>query len=185
MPKGGSRKGEHRGNARKKEGRSNQIMRVAVRRADKTRPGKFGSAPKRPKASSVDLELMAARIADGPPRRAADMTPKEIMLDNMHFFQQAAYDFEVMAMYAARGEISEETSRQIAFAEEQGKQNRLIAHGCARDVAQYLHPRLAAVKIVDDPGAGVDIVQRMLDEVDERNRNHPMVIEHISEKKTA
>lgn len=136
-------------------------------------------------ASSVDLELMAQRAIEGPPRRAADMSPREIMLDNMHFFQQAAYDFEVMAIIASRQPPAEQTSRQIAFCESEVERNRRLASDEARNVAQYIHPRLAAVKIIDDPGAGVDIVQRMLDEVDRKNREHPMVIEHIPQKKTA
>lgn len=179
----GSRKGEHRGNARKKEGRSNTIMRDAVKRAD--RPGKKIGRQTGPTAATVNLELMAARMAEGPPRRAADMGPKEIMLDNMHHFQQAAYDFAVMAAIAARQEPNEQTARQIAFAEEQENANRRMASDEARNVAQYIHPRLAAVKIIDDPGAGVDIIQRMLDEVDQKNREHPMVIEHLPTKRTA
>lgn len=186
MPRGGSKKGEHRGNARKKDSRSNRVMREAVRAADKPRknPGRQGH-PHRPETSTVELELLASRIIEGAPRMAADMTPREIMLDNMHYFQQAAFDFEVMAKLAARQPPSEANTRAIAFAEEQVERNRRIASDEARNVAQYIHPRLAAVKIVDDPGAGVDIVQRMLDEVDQRNRDHPMVIEHMPEKKTA
>lgn len=183
MPRGGSKKGEHRGNARPKESRSNTIMRGAVKRAD--RPNKERGRQTGPTAATVDLELMAVRMAEGAPRRASDMGPKEIMLDNMHYFQQGAYDFEVMARLAARQPESEETRRAVAFAEEQVERNRRIASDEARNVAQYIHPRLAAVKIVDDPGAGVDIIQRMLDEVDQRNREHPLVIEHIPTKRTA
>lgn len=186
MPRGGSKKGEHRGNARSKDSRTNAVMRSTVRQADKPKAKKGVGPKERPKTSTVEVELLAARVIDGPPRRALDMTPKEIMLDNMHFFQQAAYDYAVMALVAARDmPDGEEKRRTVSFAEQEVERNRRLASDEARNVIPYLSARLAAVKIIDDPGAGVDIVQRMLDEVDQRNRDHPMVIEHMPAKRTA
>lgn len=118
-------------------------------------------------------------------RSADDLTPKQVMLDNMHFFQNAAYQYEAMVVLAARQPDSEDVRRAVRAYEMEVERNRRIASDEAYKVAPFIHPRLAAIAIKGDLGHGDDLVQIMLDEIDKRNREHPMVIEHQPQKKSA
>lgn len=178
MPRGGSKRGEHRGNARKREDTPNAIMKMAVAPARK--PG----TPKTP-VSKIEEEVFVSQVIHGI-RSADDLSPKQVMLDNMHFFQNAAYQYEAMVLHALRTlPDSDDTRRAIRAYELEVERNRRIASDEARNVAQYIHPRLAAIAVRGDLGHGDDIVQVMLDEIDKKNREHPMVIEHLPQKKTA
>lgn len=177
MPRGGSKKGEHRGNAKaRQDGTPNAIMRSAV-----VKPK--GGQSRRP--SSVETDVAIAQVIHGI-RSADDMTPKQVMLDNMHNFQNAAYQYEAMVRFhAERLPDTEETRRAIRNFEMEAERNRRIASDEAYKVAGFVHPRLAAIAVKGDLGAGDDIVKMLFDEIDRKNREHPMVIEHIPQKKTA
>lgn len=177
MPRGGSKKGEHRGNAKRKD-TPNAIMKTAVAPARK--PG----APKTP-VNRIEEDVFVSQVIHGI-RSADDLTPKQVMLDNMHFFQNAAYQYEAMILHALRGmPDSDDTRRAIRAYELEVERNRRIASDEAYKVAPFIHPRLAAIAVRGDLGHGDDIVQLMLDEIDKRNREHPMVIEHLPQKKSA
>lgn len=177
MPRGGSRKGEHRGNARKREDTPNAVMKAAV--APVRKPG----APKT-RVNKIEEDVFVSQVIHGI-QSADDLTPKQVMLDNMHFFQNAAYQYEAMVRIAARQPDSEDVRRAVRAYEMEVERNRRIASDEAYKVAGFLHPRLAAIAIKGDLGHGDDLVQMMLDEIDKRNREHPMVIEHIPQKKSA
>jgi hypothetical protein len=180
MPRGGSKKGEHRGNAKARDGvdsSPNGVMRAAVAR----RPGKTRA----PSSAVVERDVFTAQVIHGV-RSADDMTPQQVMLDNMHRFQNAAYQYEAMAIHTARtAPDTEETRRAIRTYEFEEERNRRIASDEAYKVAPYIHNRRAAIAVVDTAGLGDDIVQLMLDEIDRKNREHPMVIEHQPQKKSA
>lgn len=177
MPRGGSKKGEHRGNAKARdETTPKAIMKRAV-------------APKRPGApktspATIEQDVFISQVIHGI-QSADDLTPKQVMLDNMHNFQNAAYQYEAMVRIAARQPDSEDVRRAVRAYEMEAERNRRIASDEAYKVAPFIHPRLAAVAIRGDLGHGDDLVQMMLDEIDRKNREHPMVIEHIPQKKTA
>lgn len=177
MPRGGSKKGEHRGNAKRKD-TPNGVMKAAVTAVRK--PG----APK-PRRTQIEEDVFVSQVIHGI-RSADDMTPKQVMLDNMHFFQNAAYQYDAMILHMLRDvPDSEDTRRAIRAYELEVERNRRIASDEAYKVAPFIHPRLAAIAVRGDLGHGDDIVQLMLDEIDKRNREHPMVIEHLPQKKSA
>lgn len=176
MPRGGSKKGERRGNARKREDTPNGIMKAAVAR----KPG----APKT-SVSKIEENVFVSQVIHGI-RSADDMTPKQVMLDNMHHFQNAAYQYEAMILHFLHAQPdTEETRQAIRGYEMEVERNRRIASDEAYKVAPFIHPRLAAIAVRGDLGHGDDIVQIMLDEIDKKNREHPMVIEHLPQKKSA
>lgn len=178
MPRGGSKKGEHRGNAKAKVDatKPNAIMKAAVLRKP--------SSPGAPPPKEIEKDVFVAQVIHGI-QSADDMTPKQVMLDNMHYFQNAAYQFEAMVLHTLRRPDNDEVRRTIRSFEQEVERNRRIASDEAYKVAPFIHPRLAAMAMVGEGDLGTDIVQKMLDEIDRRNREHPMVIEHIPTKKTA
>lgn len=179
MPRGGSRKGEHRGNAKKRQDTPNAIMKAAVAPAPRKPAGKKNSP-----VNSIEEDVFVSQVIHGI-RSADDMTPKQVMLDNMHNFQNAAYQYEAMVLAMARQPDSRELREAIRAYEVEAERNRRIASDEAYKVAPFIHPRLAAIAVRGDLGHGDDIVQLMLDEIDKKNREHPMVIEHLPQKKSA
>lgn len=178
MPRGGSKRGEHRGNAKRRDDTTPKaIMKRAV-------------APKRPGApktspAMVEQDVFISQVIHGI-QSADDLTPKQVMLDNMHYFQNGAYMTAAMVRYAAATmPDGEETRRTIRGLEMEEERLRRIASDEGYKVAPFFHPRLAAVAIKGDLGHGDDLVQMMLDEIDRKNREHPMVIEHIPQKRSA
>lgn len=179
MPRGGSKKGEHRGNAKPKDPSTpNAIMRAAV--------AKPKEAGKRKEAvDDIEQDIFIAQTIHGI-RSADDMTMKQIMVDNAHHFQNAAYQYEAMAQWAAANmPDSDETRRTIRHYENENERNRRMASDEARNAAPYMHARLSAIAMRGDLDIGNDIVQMLFDEIDKKNREHPMVIEHIPQKRTA
>ena len=185
MPRGGSKKGEHRGNAKVRTDMAtpNELMRKAMQPRKPTSPGKTG--PQGPQVQSIEQNIQIAQIVHG--RKAVeDLTPKEVMLNNMHFFQRNALVASAMNQYAVAtmpaGQQRFETVRALEAEEERC---RRIASDEAYKVAPFIHPRLQAIANLGDQGTEDDIVAALLDEIDKRNREHPMVIEHIPTKRTA
>src|SRR5881394_2406857 len=122
MPRGGSKKGEHRGNAKQRTGMEtpNEVMRGAVKLVRKPgRPGKAG--PQGPARTTIEEDLLTSQIVHGR-RSANDMSPKEIMLDNMHHFQTQAYESKAFKLYAMQampvGEARTKIIEQMELDEE-------------------------------------------------------------------
>lgn len=106
--------------------------------------------------------------------------------NRLHYFQNAAYQYEAMILHMLRAAPdSDDTRRAIRSYEMEVERNRRVASDEAYKVAPFIHPRLAAIAVRGDLGHGDDIVQLMLDEIDKKNREHPMVIEHLPQKKSA
>lgn len=183
MPRGGSKKGEHRGNAKARpDGTPKEVMRNAVA-ARPRKPGKRGPAPGAQQAATIENEVVIAQTLHGI-RSADDMAPKQIALENMHCFQNRAFEYEAMSRFMAGQPDCDETRRTIRGYEMEEERNRRLASDEAHRLMPFMHPRLAAIAHLGEVGAGEDIVQRMFDEIDRRNREHPMVIEHTPMKKT-
>lgn len=180
MPRGGSKKGEHRGNAKARDdGTPSTVMRAAVARK------KPAGARKATHLVTVEKDIMIAQAIHGV-QDAGDMMPKQLMLDNMRHFQNAAYQYKAMAKFMAETmPDTPETRRAISQMEALEDTNRRVASDEAYKVAPFVHPRKAAIAMLDDDNVGEDIVQMMFDEIDRRNRENPLVIEHIPQKRTA
>lgn len=186
MPRGGSKKGEHRGNAKARTDMAtpNEVMKQAVR---PRKPGdpKGGRPIGHSPVQTVEQHLQISQIVHGI-KSAYDLSPKEVMLDNMHFFQHNAHAAAAMNRFVVAtmpaGEQKTNTIKQLEFEEERC---RRIASDEAYKVAGFVHPRLQAIANLGDQGTEEDIVRALLDEIDKRNREHPMVIEHIPAKRTA
>jgi len=177
MGRGGSKKGEHRGNAKKRDEHDATTPKAVMDRAARPpAPGTRGPNPE-----TVDRDLMAAQIIHGI-ESADDMSPKQVMLANMRHFQNAAFLTEAMLLHVARQPDSPETRIAARAYEQESERLRRIASDEAYKVAPFIHPRLAAIAAVgNDPES--DIVQAMFDEIDRRNREHPAVIEHNPHEK--
>lgn len=185
MPRGGSKKGEHRGNAKPRDGMEtpNEVMRGAIKLVTRpAKPGKRGRTG--PIRAAIEEDLLVSQIVHGR-RSAHDMSPKEIMLDNMHKFQQMAYESEAFKLYALKS-MPEGDARQKVIAQMEADEERLrrLASDEARNVAPYIHSRKIPTTGTGET-LGENIVRTMLDEIDRLNREHPMVIEHIPQKRTA
>lgn len=177
MPRGGSKKGEHRGNAKARDDTApNAVMKKAVQ------PRKPGE--RKPNVVKVEEDIFISQVIHGI-RSADDMTPKQVMLENMHNFQNAAFQYEAMVLMLVRQPDSQELREVIRAYEAEAERNRRIASDEAYKVAPFMHARLAAIAFRDDTGHGADIVQMMFDEIDKKNREHPMVIEHQPQKRSA
>src|SRR2546423_5474371 len=98
---------------------------------------------------------------------ASGITPLEVMLDNMRFAHQRAG--ELLAALLAdveAGEVKERAALIDAFKPIQGL--RQTAQDCAKDAANYVHPKLASVQHGGDPdnplkleGGGVTDIERL------------------------
>ncbi len=188
MPRGGSKKGEHRGNAKPREGLetpSEAIRRAVkqVRKAAIPKQGKGGNSG--PRLSVNERDILIAQIQHGR-RDARDLTPKEVMLDNMAFFQNIAYMSKAMAQYVTETEgPTQKRFDEVRRLEIEEERCRRIASDEARNVAPYIHPRLAAYAASGNINTSGNIVKMMLEEIDRRAREAPMIIEHIPNKRTA
>ena len=175
----GSKKGEHRGNAKKRppgHETPNQIMREAAGRKKSGKKHVHG-----PTVQTVEARIMVARVINGDDGRVRNMTPKEIMLDNMWTFMQGAKDYEEMWKIAASVQPpTPDSIKACELAEREIERLRLLAGNAAFQVMPVIHPRLSAIAVADNTGANPDnIVQTLLDEIDKREREKPTQIEHL------
>ena len=169
----GSRKGERRGNAKRRPDSPNKIMREALRRPAVNRP------------PSTERRIEVARVINRPSGKVEDMTPREVLLCNMHYYMQGAFDWQAYLMQLAGKPLTDETARDMATAEREAERFRALASEDAYKVAPFIHPRLAAV--LANPGAGGnmhDIVRELLEDIDRRSRE-AKVIEHAPQPASA
>lgn len=185
MPRGGSKKGEHRGNAKSRAGieTPNEVMRGAIRLVQKPKKERMPGQSKAYK-HTIEEDILTSQAVHGR-KSAHDMTPKEIILDNMHSFQTAAYTAKAMQAFLQetmpKGDARSKLIAQLELDEER---LRRIASDEAYKVMPYVHARKMPTAS-NGESLGDSIVRTMLDEIDRLNREHPMVIEHIPQKRTA
>lgn len=188
MPRGGSKKGEHRGNAKGKGGRPegtggpNFTPRLGLSGTDKRRPVTPLSAERE--------ERMRMLVG------ASDLLPKDVMLSAMRYFSDVANQYrEVMtANLAAAAQVAAEPEKAAVYegaaAQAEVRFLTYLRDACdvAYKVAPYCHARLMGV--VNDPaanmaGTGFDMLRGILNEIAEHSRSSPMVIEHQPEQTLA
>lgn len=94
---------------------------------------------------------------------AKGKVPLEVMLDNMRHFQQVALDAEAVIenineeQAKALGETHEEQFKALLAKVKQAAGLRIMAHGCAKDAAPYMHASLKAVEITGKDGGPVQV----------------------------
>ncbi len=113
---GGSKKGERRGNARKRVAGSphetpNDVMKEAVSRRPEGRGDRGQSV------ETIERRIQIARIIHGQSGSVLDMTPKEVMLAGMHHNMQAVSDWKDFLMQVATQPVTSETTRLVDHAE--------------------------------------------------------------------
>jgi hypothetical protein len=155
-------------------------MRGAVRQVAKPNPGKGKGLAR----ATIEEDLLVSQVVHGR-KSALDMSPKEVVLDNMHHFQNAAYTSEVMIQVMLRKEKSDERDKQITALELDVERLRRIASDEAYKVMPFIHARKMPTMGAGGESLGDNMVRLMLDEIDRLNREHPLVIEHIPQKRTA
>lgn len=177
MPRG-SRKGEHRGNAKAKVHNDDAqgVMRGALARK---------TVPNQQQVARVERRVIEAqRSIPMAPHSVTQMTPKDVLLDNMHFYMQGAFDWQGYLVKAMSVEpATKDSMEDVAAATIQIERFRRLASDDAYKVAPYIHPRLAAV--ITNAGSGdnpADVIQSLLDDIDARQRD-PRVIEHVTQAK--
>lgn len=174
MPRGGSKKGEHRGNAKRRlHETAGDVMREALA---ETPLRNYASKVNR--VQRIDQRLHVARTIHGTTGDIRDMTPREVMLNNMHYFMQGAFDWQDHLMKVVEQPVTKESAEAVAQAQREIERYRNLASEDAYKVAPYIHPRLAAMVVGGNIGESTpDIVQALLDDIDARQRD-PRVIEH-------
>jgi len=110
------------------------------------RPG-AGRPPGSQNKKTKEILEIAAR--DG-------ITPLEVMIDNMRWFYKESLKsrqlLETLDRYADQNETSEIDKEARAETKSDTYSLMLKAQDCAKDAAQYIHPRLATVNVGNKPG---------------------------------
>jgi hypothetical protein len=178
MPRGGSKRGEHRGNAKRRLSDEPEMPGDVMRDAMAERPIKH-YASKVNKVKKVEARLeQAKRLIHMHVGDVRDMTPREVMLNNMHFFMQGAFDWQDHLVKVVDQPVTVESVKEIERAQREIERFRQLASDDAYKVAPYIHPRLAAVITNGNAGTSdMDVVTALLDDIDARQRD-PRVIEH-------
>ena len=172
MPRGGSKRGEKRGNAKGKAGRPEG--------PNFTANGMSGQPRKRRAMTplAVDREERMRFLVSGP---ASDLLPKDVMLSAMRYFSDVANQYravmEANLAEAARNAADRATAQvyEDAAAGAEITFRSYLREACdvAYKVAPYCHARLMGV--VNDPnanmgGTGWEMLTGILKEIEERER---------------
>lgn len=94
---------------------------------------------------------------------AEGKAPLEVMLDNMTHFQQVALDAEAVIesmnqeQVEALGQNHEEQFKALLAKVKQAAGLRIMAHGCAKDAAPYMHAALKSVEVTGKDGGPVQV----------------------------
>lgn len=200
MPRGGSKKGERRGNAKKRPEGAVELPKAPRKPRTKAKPKSKAkithetreqvmrdSARKRDRNGTwanphaIERRLELSRVIVGDRGAVQDMTPKEVILDAMWYFKQASTDWKrMLGQLAALDQTRPEVVAAINKAESEIERYELLASDRAYQVMPIIHPRLAAVAVTQDTGANQEtIVEQLLNDIDERQRmQRPMKMVH-------
>lgn len=89
--------------------------------------------------------------------------PLEVMLDNMRHFQKVALDAEAVIdsmneeQVSSLGQNHEEQFKTLLAKVKQAAGLRIMAHGCAKDAAPYMHAALKSVEVTGKDGGPVQV----------------------------
>lgn len=97
---------------------------------------------------------------------AKGITPLEVMLANMRHFQKLAESAEAALAEMTPDKIAGlKPDDQFKFLLAEVKKTaglREMAHSCARDAANYLHPRLTAISAPDGGPIKIERIERVI-----------------------
>lgn len=189
MPRGGSKKGEHRGGA--KPGRK------GFQKGHKLARGRPAGSTNKPKFDpNVAAILNNDKISVAERERRIESyfmitgrrtrMPREVMLDAMRFFEEQAIDYhEIMeanmelAATAPTDEAKAIYEQHVTAAEAKLNQSLSMAVDVAYKAAPFCHPRLAAV--VTNPAGDaknpMNVLALLMQELDEAGKP-PRFIDH-------
>ena len=181
---GGSKKGERRGNARKRPPKRpgggyrthetpGEIMDDVARHR-----GRHGLEP-----VVIERRIQVARVINGPSDDINDITPKEAMLMGMRHSLRAQKDFTDMLEVLSEQPVTEETTAKINAldAEIERQIDRYVEF--AFKCAGFFHPKLQAIATNVDLGQNqMSILKVLFDEVDELERSRPIPVEYKPNK---
>jgi hypothetical protein len=166
MPRGGSKRGERRGAAKREANRS-------VPTKVKRRRGERGSGRR-----TVEIENEIMRIVRPVESISSHLLPKEQMLDAMRKCVTRMMYWEEIEQEAMAPPITDKSLKVAKYAEEEAWKWMLRATDISFKAAPYIHPRLAALAMVpSDTDNPRGIVQAMLDEIDRRSRDAKMIVD--------
>jgi hypothetical protein len=171
--RGGSKKGEHRGNARP--------GRVQV---------KYPSDPQRkipgiaqvPNKQTEDYMREVIRAVQGTSARGRKLPPRDCMLEVQHYFWD---EVENLKEHKARLEAMLNTPAfdtaekifgldlQIESVRHQITEAMLRANEAARDAAPYYHAKLRSIEHTGPQGGPIEILGVLLDDIDAASRGRP------------
>ena len=184
MPRGGSKKGEHRGAAK----------RAIMKGAGKNPEGRPRSM-KSPFNHEMREIINNARNSKDMERKVKDYflitgkrmrMPRDVMIDAMRYFEETALDYhEVLQQnmeLAAEAETPEQRAvfeQGVAYAEGRMRESLSLAVDVAYKAAPFCHPRLAA--IVTNPGGDgkgpFNVLALLMQDLDEAGKA-PRYIDH-------
>lgn len=179
---GGSKKGEHRGNARKRPAKPPGSPKPAWKRTHES-PGEImreqARKPKETPTLVIERRIQVSRIINGVSGKAEDITPKEALLLGMQHNLQAFFDWRDMLIELARLEPSPENNLAVERAERECERLLDKVRDHARDAAPFIHPKLQATHVTGLTGVNqTNIIAELLTEIDELEREKPIPIEH-------
>lgn len=181
---GGSKKGERRGNARKRAAKPRAIREREKTRAHET-PGEIMREALRKEGKQhlehavIERRIQVARIILGASGDVEDVTPKEALLQGMQHNLQAIRDWTNMLDQWSRLPVTQQSVADVGMAEQEIERLWDKVGEFAFKVAGYIHPKLQAIAVQADTGASqASILQELMDEVDARERAKPIPIEH-------
>jgi hypothetical protein len=185
---GGSKKGERRGNARKRPAKrdaNRKAREIEQRRHHETPAEIMREAAQKHHGSSrletvvVERRIQIARIINGLSDAVEDMTPKEALLKGMQHNLQAIRDWEAMLEFWAVQAPTPELTANVDIAEREIERLWDKVGEFAFKVAGFIHPKLQAIAVNANTGVSqASILQELFDEIDEREREKPIPIEH-------
>src|SRR6516225_1707966 len=178
---GGSKKGERRGNARKrpaKRGRTHETPGEVMDDVARRRGHGTHLTP-----VVIERRIQVARIINGPSDNIEDITPKETMLMGMRHSLQAINDFKAMLDEISQQPVTPATVAQINALDAEIERLWDKAGEFAFKCAGYIHPKLQAIATNADLGQNqMSILKVLFDEVDELERSRPIPVEYKPNK---
>ena len=188
---GGSKKGERRGNARKRPAAPDGLPQTAngrrrrrLRRSHETpaeimNEAAYKTGNRHLEHAVIERRIRVARIINGPSDNIDDITPKEALLMGMRFHLGAIRDLTMMLDQLSQEPVTAATIAQANILEAELERQHAVAGEFAFKCAGYIHPKLQAVSVAPLTGANeATILQQLFDEVDELERSRPIPIEH-------
>lgn len=183
MPRGGSKKGEHRGAARR------EVMagagKVPVVDPAAAQPKRRGRPPGKSKATLTKLRLITKEFNVS---EMSGLMPKAVLLTVMRTFLQIAMaEADAINTLIGKGDIGK--AGDIELFKASYERHLILAADMAYKAASYYHPRLQALAVTghgSDQSPG-DVLRAMLDEIDDESRAERVAamktIEHAPQPK--